>query len=164
MKKICLILIFLFCIPVVHADKIVLDTPETIQTPEASKLDWEVVSINADRKYMKIKYRWRTSEDETIFTQRNADHYWICRDSYEDTNPVFNEECTDAGVPDACCTGVGEGTCDHLVQTDSCFTDVFSFQIRSQDVGTPIGVGLRQLIWNQMKQDILTEGNDGTFE
>jgi len=48
--------------------------------------------------------------------------------------------------------------------SDTCFTDVFTFQIRAQDVGTPIGVGLRTLIWNRMKQDILTGGNDGSFD
>ena len=47
---------------------------------------------------------------------------------------------------------------------DSCFTDVFSFQIRQQDVDTSIGAGLRTLIWNQMKADVLTGGNDGTFD
>lgn len=45
-----------------------------------------------------------------------------------------------------------------------CFTDVFSFQVRSQDVGTAIGAGLRQLIWNKFRRDVLTGSNNGTFE
>lgn len=46
----------------------------------------------------------------------------------------------------------------------TCFTDVFSFQVRSQDVGTAIGAGLRQLIWNKFRADVLTGSNNGTFE
>lgn len=45
-----------------------------------------------------------------------------------------------------------------------CFTDVFTFHIRSQDVGKSIGAGLRSLIWNKFKAAMLTTGNDGTFE
>ena len=35
--------------------------------------------------------------------------------------------------------------------TGSDFQDVMGFQIRSQDVGTAIGQGLKQLIWNKME-------------
>jgi hypothetical protein len=31
------------------------------------------------------------------------------------------------------------------------FQDIMGFQIRSQDVGTPIGQGLKQLIWNKLE-------------
>ena len=34
--------------------------------------------------------------------------------------------------------------------TGSDFTDIMGFQIRSQDVGTAIGTGLKQLIWNKL--------------
>ena len=46
---------------------------------------------------------------------------------------------------------------------ETCFSDVFSFQVRTQDVGTSIGVGLRTLIWNKFRSDILG-ANDGTFD
>lgn len=166
MKKLFLILVCVTFFPVISiGDSIVLDSPETLQTPIATKLKWEIVSINAAKKNMRIKYRWVTSDNKDIYTgRRSVDHYWNCRDRWQDLNPVSNDECVAAGDPDPCCTGAGTGTCDDLTQTDSCFSDVFGFQIRTQDVGTGIGVGLRTLIWNQMKQDILTPGNDGTFE
>jgi hypothetical protein len=47
--------------------------------------------------------------------------------------------------------------------TDTDFDDVFGFIVRQQDVGTKIGVGLRALIWNKFKSEVLTAGNDGTF-
>lgn len=47
---------------------------------------------------------------------------------------------------------------------DTCFSDIFGFQIRAQDVGTKIGVGLRTLIWNHFKSEVLTPGNSGTFD
>jgi len=34
---------------------------------------------------------------------------------------------------------------------DSDFTDIMGFEIRTQDVGTKIGLGLKQLIWNKLK-------------
>lgn len=46
---------------------------------------------------------------------------------------------------------------------EQCFDDVFSFQVRAQDVGTPIGAGLRKLLWNKFKQEIIPT-NDGVFE
>ena len=44
-----------------------------------------------------------------------------------------------------------------------CFTDTFSFVIRTQDVGTPIGKGLRALIWSKMRADVLTGSNNATL-
>jgi hypothetical protein len=44
------------------------------------------------------------------------------------------------------------------------FTDIFSFLIRQQDVGVKIGVGLRTLILNKFKADVLSAGNSGTFD
>ena len=34
--------------------------------------------------------------------------------------------------------------------TGTDFQDIMGFQIRAQDVGTPIGQGLKQLIWNKL--------------
>lgn len=48
--------------------------------------------------------------------------------------------------------------------SSTCFSDVFGFVIRSGDVGTKIGAGLRTLIWNKMKADVLKVANNtGTF-
>jgi len=38
-----------------------------------------------------------------------------------------------------------------LVLDGSDFTDVVNFQIRTQDVGVGIGLGLKQLIWNKIE-------------
>ena len=47
---------------------------------------------------------------------------------------------------------------------DQCFRDVFGFLIRPEDVDCKVGIALRKLIWFHFKQDVLTPGNDGTFE
>jgi len=83
-------------------------------------------------------------------------YFWAFDEDVDDDN------CTGANEPWDCCTGSETGTCPEIL--DTCFTDVFSFSIRTQDVGTSIGLGLRTLIWNQMKNDILTGVNDGTFD
>ncbi len=166
MRQLCLFLLLLFLTTNVSmADSIVLNAPEALETPEAYSMDWEIIRIDAENKFMRVKYRWLDSNGKAIHSGRTGvDHYWTCMNQWSDTNPVNNDQCISAGVPDPCCTGEGQGTCDDTVQTDSCFSDVFGFQIRQQDVGTAIGNGLRQLVWNQMKQDILSPGNDGDFQ
>lgn len=164
MKKLLLILAACFFATSVLADNITLNSNETLAVPTAAAIsEWEVVRINAADKVMRIKYRWRDASNNLIQLNRHGWHYWTCQDKWEDLNPVSNDDCVAAGDPDPCCTGVGTGICDDLTQTDTCFSDVFGFAIRTQDVGMSIGVGLRTLIWNEMKQDILSGGNDGTF-
>jgi hypothetical protein len=146
------------------ADSITLTSPEPLAVPLAAKIsEWEITKINADEETMAVKYRWLDNTGKRININLSGWHDWTCRNLRNDTNPVRVEDCTDIGVPDACCTGVAEGSCDDQVLVDTCFDDVFGFEIRSQDVGTGIGLGLRTLIWNQMKQDIL-DSNDGSFD
>jgi hypothetical protein len=75
----------------------------------------------------------------------NPDRKWICLDAPE----VLVDPPIDNTV---------------IAPEQTCFTETFGFAIRAQDVGSAIGVGLRNLLWNKMKADVLTGGNDGTFE
>jgi len=162
MKKLAIALfLILVCPALVCADSITLNTNETLSVPESARIsDWEIIKINADQKIMTIRYRWRAGDDTVVqLGNRQGWQFWTCQDR---ETPGTNAECLAAGDPYECCTGVGTGTCDDLL--DSCFSDVFGFTIRSQDVGTKIGIGLRTLIWNQMKQDVLSGGNDGAFD
>jgi len=163
MKNIIFILIFAFVSPTfIYADNIVLDSTEILSTPSSTKItDWEIIQLNATERILRVKFRWRNSSDEVIrLDNRGAGwNYWTCRDIEVSGT---NAECIGTEDPYPCCTGAGTGTCDDL--EDSCFTDVFGFVIRSQDVGTKIGAGLRTLIWNKFKEDILSTGNDGTFD
>ena len=162
MKKIILVLFaVLLFIPVLgFADSITLTDDEVLQVPTSKHMDWYVDRIDVDRKLLRIRYRWRGDNQEIIRLQdtKSAWLAWECRNIEV---PGTNAECVGVGDPYECCTGVGTGTCDDMI--DTCFSDVFGFEIRTQDVGTGIGVGLRTLIWNQMKQDVLTGGNDGVF-
>ena len=161
MKKAFFIALCLVLLPVfAQADRITLDQEETLSVPTSNRLRWIVDEIDAQRQMMKVKYCWLDSEGQSIvLSDGRTCHSWWCRDIEV---PGTNAECVGEGDPYECCTGVGTGTCDDML--DTCFSDVFRFEIRQQDVGTKIGVGLRQLIWNQMKDDILTPGNDGSFE
>jgi len=161
MKTLLGMLVVLMLLPIMAlADTVTLDSPETLSTPEAIKMDWRISNITAKTQTLQVTYRWRDSTDAPIHLgSKNDWHIWTCRDIQ---TPGENVECTDALIPWECCTGLGTGTCDGM--DDTCFSDVFSFQIRSQDVGTSIGAGLRTLIWNKMRADVLTGGNNGTFE
>jgi len=163
MKKVIVYLlsILFFLCGIAVADVIDLNQNEVINTPQSSKMEWEITRINASKQILQIKYRWLDSNGTPIRdASGNVWKIWTCR-NIADSNPVSNSECTDVNTPDECCTGAGTGNCDVV---DTCFSDVFGFNIRSQDVGTSIGVGLRTLIWNKMKDDVLSGGNDGSFE
>lgn len=86
-------------------------------------------------------------------------HTWTVQNIPDDPE-TDSSLCVDVNDPWPCCTGPGTGDCD---ESNPEFSNIFLFQIRSQDVGTPIGRGLRNLIWHRMKDDVLTEGNDGSF-
>ena len=123
-------------------------------------MDWHISKIDAGNKYLEVTYRWLDAAGEPILlANRRTWQVWRCRNIVDNPDTV-DEECLGIGDPWECCTGVGTGNCDETL-TD--FSDIFSFKIRAQDVGISIGVGLRTLIWNKMKGDILTPGNDGIF-
>jgi hypothetical protein len=159
--KTLVILLALLVLPIsAPADRITLDDPEVLSTPEATHLEWFISKIDAQTNTLQVTYRWRDVDDGAISLGRRTDwNIWTCRDI---ETPGENSECLDVDDPWDCCTGLGTGDCDGL--DDDCFNSVFGFQIRAQDVDTGIGVGLRTLIWNKMKLDVLTGGNDGTFD
>jgi len=141
MKKIFLIILFVSIASIAFADTITLNLPETIDTPTAVKIDWYIDYINAGKKLMKIKWRWVDANSNPIRHSDSSASWrtWTCTNI--DDNPETPQD-----------------------ETDHCFSGVFSFKIRQQDVGTSIGIGLRTLMWNRMKSDILTPGNNGAFE
>ena len=162
MKKLIVVLLGLFMFPcLVLADSITLDSPETIVPLTWDRItDWSIERIDPAVDTLIVKYRRRNGEVIVFDSScdRNGYKKWYCRNLSQGNN----EDCTDVDVPWDCCTGVGTGTCPEAIST--CFNDVFGFQIRQQDVGTGIGQGLKLLIWNTMKNDVLTGGNDGTFD
>lgn len=143
------------------ADSITLNSAESITPITWDRIsDWTILEINPTTKTLVIKYRRRNGTDIVIDSSSDRHGYkrWYCRDLQQGDNAA----CLDVDDPWDCCTGLGTGTCPEDI--DTCFSDVFGFTIRTQDVGTGIGIGLRTLIWSQMKQDILTGINDGTFD
>jgi hypothetical protein len=163
MKK----LILAFCLLLLAAgfaqgESITLNSAENLAVPTSQKItDWKITEIDNASKNLTVRFRWVDSNQNSIQVNNRRDGYvfWNCRDIETDET---NAECLGAGDPYECCTGAGAGTCDDLA--DSCFSDVFNFTIRQQDVGTSLGIGLRTLIWNEMKADILTGVNDGSFD
>jgi len=155
--KFFIVILLLFTVSA-NADQITLTTGETVTPPVAVKMDWYVDQIDVASSLLVVKYRWRDSENQSIkdFRTNSLWNTWQCKNI-----PDLNPDCIGPADPYECCTGFELGTCQ---TADPCFTNVFGFQIRQQDVGTGIGVGLRTLIWNEMKEDILTPGNDGTFD
>jgi len=143
MKKVLILAAFIiaYFFSISQADVLTLDNPETLQTPTSSKLYWYIDLIDNTTKTMRIKYRWIDNNDETIkLNDRTGYNTFVCQN-----------------IPD------NPATLD-IDETDTCFTDVFGFEIRAQDVGTKIGVGLRTLIYNKFKSEVLSTGNDGTWD
>lgn len=145
----------------VWAGTVILDSPHQITPSVAEKIDWKVVDLDSDTQKVVIKWRWRDSGSRVLM-DTGSDRYgwntWTCENIEV---PGENSECIDEGVPNDCCTGYQEGSCDDMI--DTCFSDVFGFEVREQDVGTSIGVGFRTLLWNRWRDDVIP-GNDGTFQ
>ena len=157
----CIALSLFIPLPI-GADDITLDNPETLATPTSQNLKWYIDYISAEHKTLTVVYWWVDDNGNVIQTKsgRSPKLYWSCRDIEV---PGENAECLDLADPFPCCTGAGTGTCDDML--DTCFSDVFGYVVDSENPMLPIaiGIGLRTLIWNQMKQDVLTPGNDGSF-
>lgn len=159
MKRL-LLAILLLMPTVVHAERVTLTNQETLAVPTSSVLDWHVSLIDAKTKTLEVSYQWLDANKNAIRANAAGQTWrvWRC----QDRSAELVANCTGAGMPYACCTGPGAGTgCD---PGSTCFTDVFGFVIRTQDVGTKIGLGLRSLIWNKFKGDLLSAGNSGVFD
>lgn len=157
------VLALLLLVPIeTKAEEITLNTPETLEVPVAHKLNWTEVTLKRDRRQLIVRYQYLDASDSPIRRTRGEVNYnWVCQD-VEDDPATDNAQCTMDRFPWECCTGPGTGNCD---ETDTCFSDIFQFEIRAQDVGLMIGKGLRDLIWNKMKTDpsVISPGNDGSF-
>lgn len=144
----------------VHADRVTLGTAETLAVPTSALLDWRVTLIDAKTKTLEVSYQWLDANLNPIRANTAGQTWrvWTCRDRA----PELVASCTEPGIPYACCTGPGAGTgCD---PGDDCFSSIFRFKVRAQDVGTDIGIGLRTLIWNKFKAQQLSAGNTGVFD
>ena len=148
-----------------YAQVLELNSTETLSVPTASKLDLRTINIDVTRKTITVTYRFLNADSKPIQTIQSGavDRTWQCQDT--PAVPAFDvATCTGVGVPNPCCTGVGTGTgCFGGTAADTCFTDTFSFAIRSQDVGVAIGKGLRALIWSKMRPAVLTGANNATL-
>ena len=151
------IIIVMMAMPVM-AESVVLDAPQEIASPTVSKMEWVVDDLDSEKKMIRVKYRWIQDNGLYVPIGKKGWNYWICKNI---ETRGENALCVGEGDPWECCTGVGTGDCDGY--DSECFSDIFGFQIREQDVGTSIGVGLRTLIWNRFKQDVLPT-NNGSFE
>ena len=142
-----------FCSPA-YANTLTLDSSETVVDAPAntsSKLTWKMTVVKG---VCSVDFQWFDASNRPIGRVERFE----CRDwKQEGGSDISNDDCTAEGEPYGCCTALDEGVCD-------CWSDVFLFQIRSQDVGTSIGVGLRQLLFQQWKKVYLTGTNNGTFD
>ena len=136
------VLIFLMIIipMAVSADMITLNADDVETKPATEKINLLKIQINLPAKVMRIAYQ-RLDENLAPIRDNYGEEIriWTCRNHADDPETPGDEFST-------------------------CFNDVFGFDIRSQDVGTALGLGLRNLIWNQMKQDILITATDGSFD
>jgi len=119
-------------------DRINLNTAEALAPPTATWIEWKELHIDISSKIMQVKYVWH-DDSGVIPVNGQITQTWTIRNIPDDPETPEDE-------------------------TNPEFDNLFGFAIRAQDVGTKIGRGLQLLIWSRMKDDILTPGNDGTFE
>ena len=179
MKKIILILaIFLAMAIPSFAYTGTLSTPQTLQLSDAVSLDWEF-SLGSSNNAITGRHRWRDENNAVMYMPNSGVGGWIrwtLRNYTIDSVPdVTNTDCTGSGVPDACCTDIGVGTCDDMIgmvnsacedvgDPKSCCTgldegvcqgwsDTIMFDCGTSACdGYVIGIGLRTLIINQWKK------------
>ena len=148
-----------------YGQVLTLNAPEALAVPTATKLDIRHIDINITDKTVTVTYRFLDEGGGPIpaANSNRVNRTWSCRDI--PAVPAFDPAtCTDVDMPDPCCTGLGTGEgCYEGRPADTCFTDTFSFVIRTQDVGTMLGKGLRALIWSKMRPDVLTGTNNAVL-
>ena len=160
MRKIALavLMVLVFC-GVSYGQVLTLNSAETLAVPTATKLDLRNINIDVTNKLVTVTYRFLAADNGPIplSSGGQVNRTWECRD----IPAQLAANCTGAGEPYPGCTGAGTGT--GLYAGDTCFTDTFSFVMRTQDVGTQIGKGLRALIWSKMRPSVLTGANNATL-
>jgi hypothetical protein len=151
MKSVIVILIalFAFC-GLAYGQTGTLTPVVPLSVPTAAKIQITNIEIYPVRKVMQVTYRWLDANDNPIYKVGSFRHdqLWTCQD-IPAQNPA---DCTGVETPYRCCTGVGTGV--GCFAGDTSFTDVFGFTIRTQDVGTKLGIGLRNLLVAKMKASI----------
>lgn len=134
------ILLVLFIPTISVAQTITLTNPHNVDNPQATQIRWRSFEVTRGGT-LKVYYEWLDSNNNVIAVKKGGNtyrtlHTWTCQDRVSIEFPETNS---------------------------TCFSDVFNFSVRGQDVGTSIGRGLRQRIWNQMSNEILLPGNRGTL-
>jgi hypothetical protein len=125
MKKIALFLVLLPSLA--FAQVADLSPAVSITVPTSNKI--ALVSRHEDfiNKTMTVFYRWLDSTGKPIYVAGSAGRFdlkWTCSDDAE------------------------------AVPAKTCFSDIYGFTIRAQDVGNTLGKGTRALVINKMKQEI----------
>ena len=162
MKRFILLIMAVVTLPTLGmAETIILNSPHEITPSTALGLEWKVETLNSESSQLVVKYRWRGAGSRILMDVGSDNKGWNTWNCVNTPVPGENSECVAEGDPYDCCSGEGTGTCDDML--DTCFSDIFGFEIRSQDVGTPLGQGLRTLIYNAWRDDVIP-GNDGTFQ
>ena len=141
MKKLIVVLAVIFVPFLAMADDILLDADQALTVTTYRRItDWEITRINEDQQILIVKYRRAKADGTTVNLDgsRGAWKFWTCENMAD--NPETPED-----------------------ETSTCFSDIFGFNIRAQDVGTSIGGGLKQLIRIRMLADI-APGNTGDWD
>lgn len=159
MKKVLLGIIVLLFTSTAYGQVLILNSPETLAVPTADKLFLKQVQIDVQGQSIMVMYQFLDVENKAIPMSGTAttNRTWYC----VNRPAQLVENCVAEFDPYLGCTGPGTGA--NLDPGSTCFTDTFSFAIRSQDVGVQIGKGLRALIWNKMRPSVLTGTNDATL-
>lgn len=130
---------------------------EQVAVPTATYIEFRPYSTDFANKQYIVTYRLLDVNGKAIPMPESMDvnRKWICRDRADE-----NLACTAAGEPQACCTGLGTGTCPGAL---TCWTEVYGFEIKEAHIGDKTGKLLRRRLFNRAKAAILRAGNDAVI-
>lgn len=150
---------FLFATTIGYSQTIPLNSTETLAVPTATSVNIRKIEVNVNSKQIEVTYRFLDSNNNAIPMKEVAgiDRKWKCFDL-----PAENvANCTGLEQPYKCCTGVGTGT--DCFGGDLCWSNSYADDIKSGEVDNKIGKRFLKRIWDLLKVNILTAGNDGTL-
>ena len=145
MKKLILMVLVSFVLSgIAYADVLTLTSPQEEVSPVVVSIDWRNINLdiaNRNNVLTVTYFKLNAAGQRVPKADGTVRRTWSCANATDDPNTAVDEAST-------------------------CWSDVFMFEIRAQDVGSPIGRGLRTLILNKMKSDptVFDSGNDGTFD
>jgi hypothetical protein len=120
------------------ATKITLNSAQQLASPNATWIEWRKILMKLDEKTIDATLVWHGA-DGVIPVNGNVEVCKVLRNIPDDPETPGNEK-------------------------DNKFNKCWKYTIKAEDVDKDLGQILVKQIWQEIKAELLTGGNDGTIE